>query len=235
MIPQVYRDVDILKSLGRIVDQHTKEFKEDFELDKKIILKMAQSPDENDHHLIWMCRPLGTHCFAELGLILRRLHFKRDRQANVGDFEQHIESLQKSSVRNKLQRAKSEVKPSEPKPPKKRAVIMKEDMRSIQLHFFVTPQENTVIRQRMAETGIINQSAYLRKMALDGYIIHLDMTEIRELTRLLSICSNNLNQYVKRANETGRIYAADIEDLSERLDIIRDQVGLVLRKFANVT
>lgn len=229
MIPQVYRDVDILKSLGRIVDQHTKEFKEDFELDKKIILKMAQSPDENDHHLIWMCRPLGTHCFAErdvflentfenrglyayhsekpnknllyalhlkqndgetvkgdiytldyakevervsllscpvtqvtlffadgkdftvpyesfhdaihelipkhgavdsfryrpeseaeLDLILRRLHIQRDRQANVGDFEQHIESLQKSSVRNKLQRAKSEVKPSEPKPPKKK-------------------------------------------------------------------------------------------------------------------
>ena len=109
---------------------------------------------------------------------------------------------------------------------------MKEDMRSIQLHFFVTPQENTVIRQRMAE---INQSAYLRKMALDGYIIQLDMTEIHELTRLLSICSNNLNQYVKRANETARIYAADIEDLSERLDVIREQVGLVLRKFANVT
>ena len=70
MIPQVYRDVDILKSLGRIVDQHTKEFKEDFELDKKIILKMAQSPDENDHHLIWMCRPLGTHCFAERDVFL---------------------------------------------------------------------------------------------------------------------------------------------------------------------
>ncbi len=70
MIPQVYRDMDILESLGRIVDQHTKEFKEDFELDKKIILKMAQSPDENDHHLIWMCRPLGTHCFAEWDVFL---------------------------------------------------------------------------------------------------------------------------------------------------------------------
>ena len=57
---------------------------------------------------------------AELGLILRRLHFKRNRQANVGDFEQHIESLQKSSVRNKLHRAKSEVKPVEKKPPKKK-------------------------------------------------------------------------------------------------------------------
>ena len=59
---------------------------------------------------------------------------------------------------------------------------MKKDMRSIQLHFFVTPQENAAIRQRMAETGIVNQSAYLRKMALDGYILHLDMSDIRKRT-----------------------------------------------------
>ena len=92
-----------------------------------------------------------------------------------------------------------------------------------------------MIRQRMAELGIVSMSAYLRKMAIDGYIIHLDMTEIRELTRLLSICSNNLNQYVKRANETGRIYAADIEDLSERLIVIKNQVGKLLGQFANMT
>lgn len=92
-----------------------------------------------------------------------------------------------------------------------------------------------MIRQRMAELGIVSMSAYLRKMAIDGYIIQLDMTEIRELTRLLSICSNNLNQYVKRANETGRIYAADIEDLSERLIVIKNQVGKLLRQFANMT
>ncbi len=61
------------------------------------------------------------------------------------------------------------------------------------------------------------------------------MTEIHELTRLLSICSNNLNQYVKRANETGRIYAADVEDLSERLIVIKNQVGKLLRQFANMT
>ena len=92
-----------------------------------------------------------------------------------------------------------------------------------------------MIRQRMAELGIVSMSAYLRKMAIDGYIIQLDMTEIRELTRLLSICSNNLNQYVKRANETGRIYAADIEDLSERLIVIKNQVGKLLGQFANMT
>ena len=92
-----------------------------------------------------------------------------------------------------------------------------------------------MIRQRMAELGIVSMSAYLRKMAIDGYIIQLDMTEIRELTRLLSICSNNLNQYVKRANETGRIYAADIEDLSERLIVIKNHVGKLLGQFANMT
>ena len=229
MIPQVYRDVDILGCLERIVNQHTKEFKEDFEIDKKIILKLAQSADDTDRHLIWMCRPLGTQCLrerdvfledtyenrvlhaynskkpnknllyalhlknidgetvtgdiytldyakeierlsllscpvtqvtlyysngkqftvpyesfndaiheltpkhgeldsfrylpeseAELGLILRRLHIRRDRQANLGNFEQHMEGLQKISVRDKLQKAKSRVKPSkEPQTKKK--------------------------------------------------------------------------------------------------------------------
>ena len=97
---------------------------------------------------------------------------------------------------------------------------MKEDMRSIQLHFFVTPQENTVIRQRMAETGIINQSAYLRKMALDGYIIKLDTSDIREMISLLRHSSNNLNQIAKKANSTGTIYGADIADLQVKQDEI---------------
>ncbi|MBQ1437606.1 MAG: plasmid mobilization relaxosome protein MobC [Ruminococcus sp.] len=112
---------------------------------------------------------------------------------------------------------------------------MKSEQRKTMLHLYASKQETEMIRQRMAELGIVSMSAYLRKMAIDGYIIQLDMTEIRELTRLLSICSNNLNQYVKRANETGRIYAADIEDLSERLIVIKNQVGKLLGQFANMT
>ena len=71
-------------------------------------------------------------------------------------------------------------------------------------------------------------------MAVDGYIINLDMTDIQEMTRLLRICSNNLNQYAKRANETGSVYAADIEDLNIRLDGLWDAAKKLLCGFANI-
>lgn len=76
--------------------------------------------------------------------------------------------------------------------------------RSVRVEFVITEQEAALIKERMAELGITNLSAYLRKMAVDGYIIHLDMSDIQEMIRLLRICSNNLNQYTRRANETGQ-------------------------------
>lgn len=63
-------------------------------------------------------------------------------------------------------------------------------------------------------------SAYILKMALDGICVKLDLQDVREMLVLLRRCSNNLNQYAKRANETGSIYAADIDDLKVRLDEI---------------
>ena len=110
---------------------------------------------------------------------------------------------------------------------------MNRERRNVRVHMLLSEQEANIIRERMAELGIVNQSAYLRKMAIDGYIVFLDMDEIRELTRLINICSNNLNQYVKRANETGSIYETDIEDLRERMDSIRDQVRKILLEFSN--
>ncbi len=84
----------------------------------------------------------------------------------------------------------------------------------------ISPEERRQIQRKMEELGIFNRSAYLRKMALDGYCVRLDLKEVKELNRLLRICSNNLNQYAKRANETGSIYKADIEDLQRRMDMI---------------
>ena len=111
---------------------------------------------------------------------------------------------------------------------------MKNNSRKTQLHFVVSEQELDRIRQRMEECGVANLSAFLRKMALDGYIIHLDMTELQALTRLLRSCSNNLNQYAKRANEVGSVYAADVEDLHLRLDEIWELAGKLLQGFANI-
>ena len=112
---------------------------------------------------------------------------------------------------------------------------MKKENRNVQLHFFVTEPEAELIKERMAQTGVANLSAYLRKMAVDGYIIHLDMDDIQEMIRLLRICSNNLNQYARRANETGSIYAADVDDLHTRLDSLWDGMDKLLRGFANIS
>ena len=112
---------------------------------------------------------------------------------------------------------------------------MKKENRDVQFHFMVSGQEAEQIRERMAQAGIVNLSAYLRKMAVDGYIIHLDMSDIQEMIRLLRICSNNLNQYARRANETGSVYAADVEALRARLDSLWDDMDKLLRGFANIS
>lgn len=111
---------------------------------------------------------------------------------------------------------------------------MKKEGRSVQFHFYVSEQEAAAIQERMEQIGVANLSAYLRKMAVDGYIIHLDMSEVQELVRLLRICSNNLNQYTRRANETGSIYVADVEDLRGRLDGLWDGMEKLLWGFANI-
>lgn len=80
------------------------------------------------------------------------------------------------------------------------------------------PDEIERINQKMEEAGMHNRSAYIRKMALDGYCIKLDFSEMHELVRLLGICSNNLNQYARRANTDGSIYREDIEDLRVRFN-----------------
>ena len=87
--------------------------------------------------------------------------------------------------------------------------------RQVQLKFRVTPEERTLIEQKMAQLGTRNMAAYLRKMAIDGYVVNLELPELKEMVSLLRRSSNNLNQIAKRMNETGRIYDADIRDVLE--------------------
>ena len=71
---------------------------------------------------------------------------------------------------------------------------MENRKRNVHLHVMVTPDELAAIHERMAEAGISNAGAYVRKMALNGYILHIDLAPIKELIALQRRCSNNLNQ-----------------------------------------
>lgn len=84
----------------------------------------------------------------------------------------------------------------------------------------VTPEQRKLIERKMKEAGIINMSAYIRKMAIDGLIIRVDTSDLVELSRLVRINANNLNQYTKRANETGSIYLEDIKELNAQQEKI---------------
>ena len=106
--------------------------------------------------------------------------------------------------------------------------------RGIHLHFCVNEEERNLIRERMTATGIISLGAYLRKMAIDGCHINVDLTDVREMVRLLGNATNNINQIAKRTNETGNIYAADVEDLRRQYDSLWDAARKILEGLAKI-
>ena len=105
--------------------------------------------------------------------------------------------------------------------------------REIQLKFRVTPQEREMIEQKMTQLDTRNMAAYLRKIAIDGYVVKLELPELKEMVSLLRRSSNNLNQLTKRVHETGRVYDADLEDIvqnQERLWQAANDILAVLAK-----
>jgi len=95
-----------------------------------------------------------------------------------------------------------------------------------------TKAEKSRIYEKMLGMGI--RSLSIRKMALDGYCLNLDLPQLRRMAYLLQMCSNNLNQYAKAANENGRVYAADMEDLRQRLDELIDIGRQILSRLAEL-
>ena len=108
------------------------------------------------------------------------------------------------------------------------------DRRDQQLHFRVSKPELERIWNKMESSGILSIGSYLRKMALDGYCLHLDLPQLRRMAYLLQMCSNNLNQYAKVANENGQIYTADLEDLRARLDELISVSKQILAKLTEL-
>ena len=89
--------------------------------------------------------------------------------------------------------------------------------RQIVLRVPVTPEERALIQEKMAQLGTKNFSAYARKMLIDGYIIHMDTSDIRAQTAELQKIGVNVNQIAKRLNSMGPVYAQDIEDIKGAL------------------
>lgn len=95
--------------------------------------------------------------------------------------------------------------------------------RSKRIELRVTEDELMKIRDRMEEAGISSLTAYLVRMAIHGYVIVMDLSDLKEILRLLQISGNNLNQYARKANETGSIYHEDIEELkNNQKEILQD-------------
>ena len=89
--------------------------------------------------------------------------------------------------------------------------------RKIVLRVPVTPEEQKLIRQKMALLHTRNFSAYARKMLIDGYVVHIDTTDIRAQTAELQKIGVNVNQIARRLNIMGPLYTQDVADIKGAL------------------
>ena len=106
--------------------------------------------------------------------------------------------------------------------------------RDIPLLFWVSEQERQMIQAKMDQIGIENLSAYLRKMAIDGMIINLELPELRAMVSLLRRSSNNLNQLTRRVHETGHIYDADLKDINQSHEKLWEAAQKILTSLAKI-
>ena len=93
---------------------------------------------------------------------------------------------------------------------------MKNRTRPVRIEFRVTEQEHQLIQKKMEQLGTKNMGAYLRKMAIDGYIIKVDYTEQKKLAAAVSRVAGNINQICRRINQTGNFYQDDIVELKAK-------------------
>ena len=106
--------------------------------------------------------------------------------------------------------------------------------RNINMGFRVTQEEKELILRRQAQTGIRNLRAYLLKMAVDGMVVNLDLSEINECSRLLRTVSNNVNQMAKRVNGGGNVHAAELAGVQNGLREVWKQQDKIIRSLSKI-
>ena len=98
----------------------------------------------------------------------------------------------------------------------------------------LTDSEMEDLEERMKNTGIISRSAFLRKMALDGYILKMDLPEIKEMIKLLRSSSNNMNQIAKKANAMGTVFEEDLKEIKSMQDDIWKAMNKILKRLGQL-
>ena len=106
--------------------------------------------------------------------------------------------------------------------------------RNIVKNIRMTPEELQAIQKKMKQFGTTNFSAFVRKMAIDGYVVKLELPELKELVSLLRYSSNNLNQLTRRVHESGRIYDADLEDIQQNQERLWGAAQEILNKLSKL-
>ena len=106
--------------------------------------------------------------------------------------------------------------------------------RPIHLHVMVSEEELALVQERMAEAGVRNMGAFVRKMALNGYVLHVDLGPVRELVSLQRRCSNNLNQVAIQANTYGGIYPEEIKALQQDYEKLWGPLSDLLKKLSAI-
>ena len=106
--------------------------------------------------------------------------------------------------------------------------------RKINMGFRVTEEEQAIIRRRQKQTNIQSLRAYLLKMAVDGYVVNLDIADVKECSRLLRSISNNVNQLAKHANEGERVNAAELAEVQRHLNKAWEQQDKIIRSISKL-
>ena len=106
--------------------------------------------------------------------------------------------------------------------------------RDVEIKLRVTTEEKALIEKKMAQIGTANMNAYIRKMAIDGYAVNLELPELREMVSLLRRSGANLNQIARRVNQTGRVYDTDLEDIRQGYEKLWDATRKILTSLAAI-
>ena len=105
-------------------------------------------------------------------------------------------------------------------PKKERILLPPERRRSKQLKIWISQEEQDMIRQKMAEFGTDNMGAFVRKMVIDGYILKLDLPELREISRHIGYLDNNINQMARKVNAGRTVYKEDVDEIQAQFNTV---------------